>query len=45
MDGPSTRIKRLRDGLGNQIVSGLLVRNVARRGYMLSVAKDAIDVR
>ena len=33
----ATRIKRLRDGLGNQIVSQLLVRTVARRGYTLSV--------
>lgn len=40
----ATRIKRLRDGLGNQIVSGLLVRNVARRGYMLSVDKDVIEI-
>ncbi|SCM69218.1 winged helix-turn-helix domain-containing protein [Donghicola eburneus] len=41
----ATRIKRLRDALGNQMVSELLVRNIARQGYMLSVAKDAIDVR
>ncbi|WP_372893954.1 transcriptional regulator, partial [Rhodosalinus sp.] len=33
----ATRIKRLRDGLGNQLVSELLVRNIARRGYMLSI--------
>ena len=31
----ATRIKRLRDTLGNQIVSELLVKNIARRGYML----------
>ncbi len=36
------RIKRLRDALGNQMVAELLVKNIARRGYMLSVAKDAI---
>ena len=36
------RIKRLRDALGNQMVAELLVRNIARTGYMLSVAKDAI---
>ncbi|MGB7320637.1 MAG: helix-turn-helix domain-containing protein [Albidovulum sp.] len=36
------RIKRLRDALGNQMVSELLVKNIARRGYMLSVDKDAI---
>ena len=33
----ATRIKRLRDTLGNQIVSELLVKNIARRGYMLAV--------
>lgn len=38
----ATRIKRLRDALGNQMVSALLVRNIARRGYMLSIDKDAI---
>ncbi len=36
------RIKRLRDALGNQMVAELLVKNIARRGYMLSVKKDAI---
>ena len=36
------RIKRLRDALGNQIVSELLVKNIARRGYMLAVDKDTI---
>ncbi|MCJ7871349.1 hypothetical protein Q4577_15765 [Marinovum sp. 2_MG-2023] len=40
----ATRIKRLRDGLGNQLVSELLVKNIARRGYMLSVGKDVIRV-
>jgi len=40
----ATRIKRLRDTLGNQIVSELLVKNIARRGYMLSVEKDVIRV-
>ena len=38
----ATRIKRLRDMLGNQMVSELLVKNIARKGYMLSVAKEAI---
>lgn len=38
----ATRIKRLRDSLGNQMVSELLVKNIARKGYMLSVAKDVI---
>ena len=40
----ATRIKRLRDGLGNQMVSELLVKNIARRGYMLAVEKDVIKV-
>ncbi|WP_240496957.1 MULTISPECIES: helix-turn-helix domain-containing protein [unclassified Thioclava] len=40
----ATRIKRLRDSLGNQLVSELLVRNISRKGYALSVAKDAIRV-
>jgi DNA-binding winged helix-turn-helix (wHTH) protein len=40
----ATRIKRLRDTLGNQIVSELLVKNIARRGYMLSIDKDVIRV-
>ncbi len=40
----ATRIKRLRDGLGNQMVSELLVNNIARRGYMLAIDKDVIEV-
>ncbi|MGB5864518.1 MAG: hypothetical protein WBG95_09465 [Sulfitobacter sp.] len=40
----ATRIKRLRDTLGNQMVSELLVKNVARRGYMLAIDKDVIKV-
>lgn len=40
----ATRIKRLRDSLGNQIVSELLVKNIARRGYMLGIDKDVIKV-
>ncbi|MEM6824605.1 MAG: helix-turn-helix domain-containing protein, partial [Pseudomonadota bacterium] len=32
----ATRIKRLRDALGNQIVSELLIRTIAKRGYVLS---------
>ena len=40
----ATRIKRLRDTLGNQIDSELLVKNIARRGYMLAVEKDVIKV-
>ncbi len=38
----ATRIKRLRDGLGNQMVSALLIRTVARRGYMLSIDPEVI---
>jgi DNA-binding winged helix-turn-helix (wHTH) protein len=38
----ATRIKRLRDTLGNQMVSVLLVKNVARKGYMLAIDKDVI---
>ncbi|MGH1423666.1 MAG: winged helix-turn-helix domain-containing protein [Pseudooceanicola sp.] len=40
----ATRIKRLRDSLGNQLVTELLVKNIARRGYMLAVGKDVIRV-
>lgn len=40
----ATRIKRLRDTLGNQMVSELLVKNIARRGYMLSIEKDVIQM-
>lgn len=40
----ATRIKRLRDGLGNQMVSELLVKNIARRGYMLTIDKSVIEV-
>ena len=38
----ATRIKRLRDALGNQMVSELLVKNIARRGYMLAIDKSVI---
>ena len=38
----ATRVKRLRDQLGNQIVSQLLVKNIPRKGYMLSIDRDAI---
>lgn len=40
----ATRIKRLRDGLGNQMVSELLVKNIARRGYVLAIDKSVIEV-
>jgi DNA-binding response OmpR family regulator len=38
----ATRIKRLRDTLGNQIVSELLIKNIARKGYVLAIDKDVI---
>lgn len=40
----ATRIKRLRDTLGNQMVSEMLVKNIARKGYVLSVPTDVIDM-
>lgn len=40
----ATRVKRLRDALGNQMVSALLVKNITRKGYMLAVTKDVIKV-
>jgi DNA-binding winged helix-turn-helix (wHTH) protein len=38
----ATRIKRLRDTLGNQMVSELLIKNIARKGYMLAIDKAVI---
>lgn len=38
----ATRIKRLRDALGNQLVSELLIKTIARKGYMLTTDKAAI---
>lgn len=38
----ATRVKRLRDALGNQLVSELLVKTIARRGYVLAVGKEVI---
>lgn len=40
----ATRIKRLRDALGNQMVSELLVKNISRKGYMLAIDKDVIQM-
>ncbi len=40
----ATRIKRLRDTLGNQMVSDLLVKNIAKKGYMLSIEKYVIQM-
>jgi len=38
----ATRIKRLRDALGNQMMAELLIKTITRRGYMLSIEKDVI---
>ncbi|MEM1429802.1 MAG: hypothetical protein AAGG09_10120 [Pseudomonadota bacterium] len=38
----ATRIKRLRDSLGNQMVSELLVKNIARKGYVLAIDRNVI---
>jgi DNA-binding response OmpR family regulator len=38
----ATRIKRLRDTLGNQLVSELLIKNITRKGYMLAIDKNVI---
>jgi len=40
----ATRIKRLRDHLGNQIVAELLIKTISRKGYMLSIDKDVIKI-
>ncbi|WP_255553439.1 hypothetical protein [Maritimibacter sp. DP1N21-5] len=40
----ATRIKRLRDALGNQMMAELLVKTIARRGYMLAIDKNVIRV-
>lgn len=40
----ATRIKRLRDSLGNQIVAELLVKTIARQGYILSIEQGAIKI-
>jgi len=40
----ATRIKRLRDHLGNQIVSELLIKTISRKGYMLSIDKTVIKM-
>ena len=41
----ATRIKRLRDTLGNQLVSEVLVKNIARQGYMLAIDRKVISLR
>jgi len=40
----ATRIKRLRDALGNQIVAELLVKTFSRKGYMLGIDKTVIKM-
>ena len=40
----ATRVKRLRDALGNQMVAALLVKTIARKGYMLAIDKDVIKM-
>ena len=39
-----TRIKRLRDALGGQMVAALLVRTIAKKGYALAVEPEAIKL-
>jgi len=41
----ATRIKRLRDHLGNQLLSQLLIRHVAREGYLLTISPDVIRLK
>lgn len=41
----ATRIKRLRDHLGNQMMSELLIRNISKKGYILSIDPQNISVR
>ena len=40
----ATRIKRLRDALGNQMMAELLIKTVARQGYVLAIDQRAIRV-
>lgn len=40
----ATRIKRLRDHLGNQMMSELLIKNITRKGYVLAVEPNAIKM-
>lgn len=41
----ATRIKRLRDTLGNQLISEVLIKNIARQGYMLAIDAKVISLR
>lgn len=40
----ATRIKRLRDSMGNQIVTALLIRNLTRQGYVLDLDPRVIKM-
>ncbi len=40
----ATRIKRLRDHLGNQMMSQLLIKNISRKGYILAIEKNVIKM-
>lgn len=40
----AVRIKRLRDALGNQLVAGLLVKTVPRKGYTLTLDRTTIEI-
>jgi DNA-binding winged helix-turn-helix (wHTH) protein len=40
----ATRIKRLRDALGNQMVAELLIKTIARKGYMLAIDRNRISM-
>ena len=41
----ATRIKRLRDTLGNQMMAELLIKTVSRKGYLLNIDQKAIQMR
>ena len=40
----AVRIKRLRDALGNQLISELLLRHVSGRGYTLDVSRERVEI-
>ncbi|MCE2523125.1 MAG: helix-turn-helix domain-containing protein [Rhodobacteraceae bacterium] len=40
----ATRVKRLRDALGNQIMTRLLIKNITKNGYVLAINKEAIKL-
>lgn len=40
----ATRIKRLRDALGNQMVSEVMIKTITRKGYSLSIKDTAIRI-